>query len=139
MLPGAVSHPRPQLAGLPQEALVLEHAIEHDEELVEVDRFGQVVGSARAHGIDGRVHVAERGHHDDRDRVLAGAKLGDELDAVHSRHLEVRHHDVRVERFELAERLERVGRHLDLEAGVAKELRQRGSRVDLVVHHQDSS
>ena len=51
--------------------LCLEHLVEHDEQLVEVERLGQVVGRAGAHRVDRRLDRAERGHHDDARRVLA--------------------------------------------------------------------
>ena len=47
--------------------------------------------------------------------------------------------DVRRERLVLAERLERVGRGLDVEALVAQQLRQRGAGVHFVIDDQDSA
>ena len=67
------------------------------------------------------------------------AELLDELDAVHARHLEIGHDDVRRERLVLAERLERVGRRLDLEALIAQQLGERRARVDLVIDDQNST
>ena len=119
--------------------LDLEHAIDHHRELGKVERFGQIVGSTCAHRGDRGLHGAKCGHHDHRDRLVARAQLLDQLDAVHAGHLEICHDDVGSERFELAERLEGIGCHLDLVALVAQQLRQCGPRIDLVVDDQDPS
>ena len=128
-----------QLAGLAAELLLLEHLVEHDEELVEVERLGQVLGGTRAHRIDRRGHRAERRHHDDGGGVLHRAQLLDQLDPVHPGHLEIGHHDVRGERLELAERLEGIGRGLDVVPLIAEELRQGSARVDFVVDNEDAA
>jgi hypothetical protein len=116
----AIANPRAQLASLAPQRLLLEHLVEHDHELVEVERLGQVLGGTGAHRIDGRRHRTERGHHDHRGRVLHRAELLDQLDAIHAGHLEVGDDDVRSEALVLAERLEGIGRGLHVVAFVAK-------------------
>ncbi len=131
--------PLAQLARLAVQRLLLEHLAEHDQERVEVERLGQVLRRARAHRLDRGRHLAERRHHDDRGRVLRAADLLDQLDPVHPRHLQVGDHDLRPEGLVLAERLERIGRGLDVVALVAQELRERGASVHLIIDHQDAT
>ncbi len=136
---GPLRQPAPHARGLGAELLVIEDPGQDDQQLLEVDRLGQVVRSAGAHRVDRRVDRAERGHHHHGRRLVLGADLLDQLDAVHAGHLEVGHDHVRGEGVELAERLEGVCGGLYLVPFVAQELGERGPRVDLVVDNQDSA
>ena len=134
-----LGQPLAQLARLRAQPALLQLALDHDGQLVDVDRLGQVVGGARAHGRDRGLDRAERGHHDHRQVGVALAQACQQLDAVHAGHLQVGEHQVGRELLQLAQRLEPVGGGLDLVALVAQELGERGARVDLVVDDQDAS
>ena len=69
--------PGAELAGLPPQRLGLEHAVEDDEQLVEVDRLGEVLGRAGAHRVDRGLDRPERRHHDDGRGVLERLDLLD--------------------------------------------------------------
>ena len=87
---------------------------EHDEQLVKIDRLGQVGGSTFLHRADGRRDLTERRDQEHLGAVLFLADFRQQLQAVHSRHVQVRDHDMWVELPVLAERLERIGRRLDV-------------------------
>jgi hypothetical protein len=102
---------------------------------VHVVGLGDVVEGAAADRLDGAVHVAEGGDQDDR-RVgrVAPERLGDG-EAVHLRHADVRHHEVRrLPGREPLEGLAAVGELLHLPAALSEdageELAARGVVVD---------
>ena len=64
-------------------------ALDRERELVHVERLRDEVVRARADRGDGRLHVRERGDHDDRHVFAATDELLAELDAVHAGHVHV--------------------------------------------------
>jgi hypothetical protein len=79
---------------LAHEVAALHGAAQDEEQLVLLQRLREVVESALAHRVHRAVDGAVRGHEDDAGpRGLLG-ELGQELDAVHVRHLEVGEDDV---------------------------------------------
>jgi hypothetical protein len=106
---------------------------------VEVERLRQVVVRALGHRLDGVGDRAERRHHDEGARGQDRARLLHEADAVEPGHLEVRQDDVGTELFELAERLEAVGRGLRRVTLFTEDLGERSARVGFIVDDQDSS
>ena len=131
--------PRPQQPRLGAKRRCSSSRATTTESSPDVDRLGEVVAGAGAHGADGGLDLAERGHHDDRQVRIALAKLGQQLQAVHPGHLEVREHQVGREVRHLAERLEAVGGRLDDVALVRSSSMSARARVDLVVDDQNSS
>jgi hypothetical protein len=117
----------------------LERAVEHDQQVVDLDRLGHVVGGALLHGGHGAGDRAERGHQDHHPLGIVGAGARGQLEAVEPGHLEVGEQQLGGELGELGQRLEAVGGGLDLIALVAQELGQRGPRVGLVVDDQDAA
>ena len=78
-----------RIAHLLDQPLVLERAVHDEDQLLVVDRLGDVVVGARLHGLDGRLHRAEgRDHHDGRLRML-GTDLLEQFHPGDFRHLQV--------------------------------------------------
>ena len=92
-------------------AALLDRALDGGEERREIERLGQVVEGAVAHGADGALAVAVRRRHDDRHVALrAGADLAQELEPVAVAQADVEQHAVGRARGQLAARLGEAGR-----------------------------
>jgi hypothetical protein len=94
----AHAEPLPQL--LPQHP-VLAHQVaalhgpaQDDQDLVLLQRLGQVVEGPLLHGVHGAVDRPVRGHERHTQTRLRGQELRQQVDAVHVRHLEVGEHHV---------------------------------------------
>jgi hypothetical protein len=90
-----VAQAQAQAPGLGLERLGLEHPVDHDQQLLEVERLGQVLDRAGPHGLDRGLDRAEGGHDHHRRRVFHRVDLLDQLDAVHAGHLQVGQDHVR--------------------------------------------
>ncbi len=58
-----------------------------------IDGLGDVIISAHAHGLDGAVNGALRGHHDYSDGLAVVGNLLQQLQAAHARHFQIRDDD----------------------------------------------
>ncbi len=76
------------------------------EEVVDLERLGDVVVGAVLHGLDGGGAPAERGHHDDLELAVLALQLAEQADPVLVGELDVHHHQVRQI---LRDRLDRLG------------------------------
>jgi hypothetical protein len=134
----AVDQALAQHAGLQAQPPALQLAVDDDEQLVDDDRLGQVVGRALAHGGDRRVDRAVGGHdHRDGLRIqLAG--LLHQIQPAHARHAQVGQDQVGRELLELGQGLEAIGGRLHPEPLVPEQLGQSRPGVRLVVHDQDA-
>ena len=79
---------------LAHELAALHGPAQHQQQLVLLQRLREVVERALAHGVDGAVDGAVRGHEDHALARLGLLQLREQLDAVEVRHLEVGQHDV---------------------------------------------
>ena len=103
-------------------------------QLVVVERLGDVVEGAFAHGRDRRRHAAVGGEQDDRQGGAGGAQSAQQLDAVEVRHLEVGHHHVGAARVDCLERRCGAGARLALVAVAPQRHGHHGGHARLVVH-----
>ena len=77
---------RAQAAILLPQAAVLERALDGQADLAQLERLGQIVVGALAHGLDGRLQAAEGRHEDHAGAGLAllgRAQEGQAVDLVH--------------------------------------------------------
>ena len=74
---------------------VLEDALQGGEQVVDLERLGDVVVRAVLHRLDRRRAAAERGHHDDLELAVLALQLAEQRDAVLVGKLDVHHHEVR--------------------------------------------
>ena len=82
-------------------------------------------------------HAAKAGERDCRSQVAALLQMPEQLEAVHARHDQIRHDDVRVEGSEPFQRLLPVGRHLRVEVAIGKHGNQCVTLPGVVVDNED--
>ena len=82
----------PQPAILLLERAALDRALDRQQHGFRLERLGDVVEGADAHGFDGRVDAPERGHQDDRRFGPDLTQLAHQLDARLAGHLDVTEH-----------------------------------------------
>ncbi len=128
-----VLEPLAQRARLLEQPLLLERLLEHDLQLLDVDRLAEVVLRAQLHGLDGGLHRAVGRHHDDHRLRADLLDLGQQLDAVHARHAQVGQHDVGLDLLEQLQPGARVVRARDLVAVLVEQRLERRGGVHLVV------
>jgi hypothetical protein len=93
---------QPKVLG--RELLLLDAALNHANDLVDLERLQDVVVGAALHRVDRRLDRAEAGH-DDGERVRSGrVHLLEQLDAPHPRHLEIADDEVVARVTELVQR-----------------------------------
>ena len=73
---------------------VLEDALQRGEQVVDLERLGDVVVGAELHRLDRRRAAAEGGHDDDLELGLVALQLLEQGDAVLVGQLDVHHHQV---------------------------------------------
>ena len=129
--------PLAQGASLLEQALPVQGLLEHDLELIDVDRLGEVVLGSELHGLDRGLHRAVGGHEDDHRLGADLLDLREELEAVHARHPEVGEDDVGLDLLEQLQSRARVVGPRHLVAVFLEQRLQRSCRVDLVVDDHD--
>jgi hypothetical protein len=128
----------PKLAVLVPESPDLERPLHQAPQLVVVERFGDVVEGARAHGGDGGGNVPVCGDQNDGRRRPRRVNLPQELEPVETFHAPVGDDDVGGAGEDLVERFPPAGEDDALVAGT---LERRGDglrHLRLVVDHQDT-
>ena len=117
----------------------LEGPVDDAEEVVPLQRLGQIVEGPLLHGLLGRVQGAMARHDDDQGGRIFAAKAADKRKAIRPRHAEIREHQIEALPPPLVESLLRRPSGLDFvvfgrEDG-AKDLALRR----LIIHDQDLS
>ena len=103
-----------------------------------IDRLGDIVVRPHAHRIDGGLDRALRGeHHHDAHAAPELRDAGQQIHAVHARHLQVGDDDRRRPLHHLVEALHPVGGAFGAEAPRLDQLGQPGPRVFLIFYDQD--
>ena len=74
---------------------VLEDPAQRGEEVVDLERLGDVVVGAVLHGLDRRGAAAEGRHHDHLELIVLALQLAQDRQPVLVRELDVHHHEVR--------------------------------------------
>jgi hypothetical protein len=116
------------------------HGAAHDDaQLVVVEGFGQVVGGAELHRLDGGLLRPVRGDHHHGDVRVDGAGPLEHLHAAGPLHAEIGDHDVEVPRLDAAHRFVARRGRLDLVALLREEPAQRYENGLLVVDDEDAS
>ena len=72
----------------------LQGLLRHDLQLVDVERFRNVVGRSQLHRLDGRLGGGVGGHHDHRRAAAVHLDLPQQVEAVAVRHQDVAQHEV---------------------------------------------
>ena len=128
-----------QLPRFLDQARLVHRAVDHGRQGREVERLGEVILGPLLHRLDGAADGAEGGHHHE-DRSRRGRlRLVHEGDAIEPGHLQIGEDHVGDELFELAQRLESVGRGLRRVAFFPQDLAEGGARVGLVVDDEDAA
>jgi len=122
---------------LAHQALLRDHLLHEERELLRVEGLHQVVEGAELHGRDRGVHRGVGGHHDHGRLRLELARLLQDLEPVHAGHLEVHQHDVPALALHLLDGAAPVGSGGDLEAVLLQPPAQGFPDDLLVVDHQD--
>ena len=124
----------PQPAILLLERTALDRPFDRQQHGFRLERLGDVVEGAYAHGFDGRVDAPERGHQDDRRLGSDLTQLAHELDAGLAGHLDVAEHCVELDLARHVEGFGCTGRVAHGEALLAEErvehLPHRGVVID---------
>jgi hypothetical protein len=132
---GLARQRRAQVEDFTLEGALLERALREQQDLVHVERLGEVVPGAPLEGLDRGAHLAHRGDDDDDRRRVGGLHAREHVDARLARHALVEHHEVHVVG---AEDLERRRPVLGLEdvAGLLEDRPHRRAHAVLVVHDE---
>jgi len=111
---------------------------DHQAELRDLERLGDVVVAAELHRLDGRLHPAVGGHHDDQRLRIAAADLAQQVDAALPRLLQVLIEEHQVDRPPLHDLEAGRARPRRVDGGllVLERLSQRDADRLLVVHDQ---
>src|SRR5690606_2697889 len=113
----------------------LDGTLDHDRDLVDVERLREVVVGALLHRGDRDALRAVGGEQDDGQRRSAGADLRHQLETIRAGHGEVREHGLDV--VELLERLAARARGDHAVTALGEDLGQRVQNCGLVVDEQD--
>ena len=131
-----------QVAVLGPQALVIEGAVDHDQQLVDLERLLEVVERAELHRLDRALDGGVRGHHQDL-RPLAGRgrrdQLADQIEPVRSGIRLSTRSTSNDAAGEQPLRLARVARRHDLVPFFAQRLGQRVADLGLVVDEQNGA
>ena len=95
-----------------QQAPPLEGVAQHEEHAVALERLLHEVERAETGGLDRGRDRAVAGDHDHRQLGLALPQLGQDLEPVHARHLDVEQHGVGLQRLHAVWRRFRAGGRL---------------------------
>jgi len=114
---------------------LLHRAAHEREQLLVLERLGQVIEGAELHGGDGGAHGLHRGDEDHLDAVVEGLDALEHLDAVHLGQSDVEQHDVDVVGAHDVQRARAVG-HVEHVVILVENQAERLSDALLVVHHQ---
>ena len=135
--PRLVAGSRPQRLDLEGQGTLPQRPLQGQQDLVEVERLGQVVVGPAAHRLDRGGRAAEGGDDDHRQVGQRRPELGQHVQAVAAGHLEVKQHGVGASCGDPRQRLVAVGR---LEGMIALGLEQQhevAADRAVVVGHQD--
>ena len=127
----------PEEPFLSEDLMVLEQASHAACELVQREGLFEVVASAPAKGGDGRLEGRVPGHHDDRRARVEHARSLQQVEAVETRHDEVRQDDVELLRLDAGQGLfSTAGRGHAVALGLKRRV-QRVLHRGLVVHDKN--
>ena len=138
-LGGALAQLEPQRAHLRAEVGVVEDAAQGGQQVVDLERLGDVVVRAVLHGLDGGGAAAEGGHDDDLELVVLALQLLEDRQAVPIGQLDVHHHQVRP-LLVVGDLGDRIGPGLGDAGGVAgvlQEVGQEGDDLGVVVDDEN--
>ncbi len=116
--------------------MVLRGAVEHRRKLVHGEGLGQVVRGAAAHGLDGRVHRARRGHGDHRRVRIEQLDLGDQFQPLVRPCGQVDQQNIGGVAAQQAPRLAQVARAFDRVAQAGGDLGAGRAHRCVRIHHQ---
>ncbi len=129
----ALAELQPQGAHLRGHVGVLEDALEGGEQVVDVERLGDVVVGAVLHRLDGGRGPAEGGHHDDLELRVLALELAEYADPVLVGELDIHHHEVGQVLGDLLDRLRAALAELDRVALFAQEVLEQGADIGFVI------
>ena len=117
---------------------LLAHPPDPQEQLLQVERLGDVVGRPLLHGLHRRLHRPVGGDQDEGDLGIHGLDPAQQLDPRHARHLEVADHQVHPRVLHAAERLGPAAGQEDLVPLLLQEAADELALRRLVIHDQDT-
>ncbi len=129
----------PKLQVLAPQRLALLGLLEHEEDLVGLERLRDVVVGAGLHRLEGEVDRAVGAHHDHHCERRLRLERGEQVEPAHLRHAHVGQDHVRTERLHALERLFTGAGRLDLVTGTPEKRAQHQPEVFLVVDDQDAA
>ena len=124
---------------LPHHAAVPQGLAHEPFELIDVERFFDVIEGPVPHGLDGRRHRGVGGDHHHLRVEPALFDLDDEFHAVHAGHFQIGHDAIELFALQQLQRLERAGRAVHLVAGGAKHLGHRFAGLAVVIDDQHAA
>ena len=108
-------------------------------ELIDVERFLDVVERPMTHGLHGRGHRGMRGHHHHLGGVTALLQVNDEFQPAHPGHSQVGDDAVVALPLDDLDRLSGAGAAIDLVAGPAERVAHRFAGLRVIVDHQHAA
>ena len=133
----AAGHLLAQPGHLGAQRLLGQRLVDHQHQLLDLERLGDVVERAQLHRPDGGVDRAEGGDGDDVGRGLHLAHLAQQIQTVQVGHLHVRDHQVDAALLDPLDAGPAAAGDLDPEALVLQLLAQVVAHGRVVVDHQD--
>jgi hypothetical protein len=122
---------------LAHDARVLNRPFDGDDEFIALERLGDVVKRPALHRLNGCFDRPESGHEHDGQVVVDGPDLGEELDAGHAGHAQVRDDRVGTPGRDFLERRPAVRGRPNREAGPRERRAHRVTHHFLVIDDQD--
>ena len=112
---------------------VLEDAPQGGEQVVDVERLGDVVVGAVLHRLDGGRGAAEGGHHDDLELGVLALQLAEDADPVLVGQLDIHHHEVGQVLGDLLDAPRRRSCRADRVALFVQEVGEQGADIGFVI------
>ena len=91
-----------------------ERALHAHGQIIELERFSQIVGGTQPQRLDGRLHARVAGHENDAEIRLQRARAFEHVEAVEARHLDVAHHHVELVLGDPAQRVLAAAHRVDV-------------------------
>ena len=113
-------------------------AFQSDTEGIVVNRLGDEIGGFQLEALDGQVHVAMPCNHDDLGLRILLLDLLQQSDAIHARHLDIRHDNGRPPFPEALQAVLAVGGGSDHITEFSEVNLEKIAQVRFVIHHQYS-
>jgi len=133
-----ISEGQPQIAVFPAQLSLLQGVAQDQQDPLALERLFHEIERAELGRLDrGADRAVARDHHH-RQLGLALAELGQHLETVHPRHLDIEEHRVRLQDFDALQRFGAGCRLLEHESLVLKDSLERGPDVLLVIDDENA-